>query len=175
MRPFAGMLRSTQLIAVAMVFGVVSFLGVAMFVKGLPNAPATMKTYVLLGCTLPMLGVRFVLPDMVATAARRRIAEGTWQPPRTEDGNPAQALELIEQTGDAGRLAYSFLTRTILCTAPLEASAMLAVFAFLLEASLVALVAALVWIVVLAAQIPTESRLQHWLENQLELLRREKP
>lgn len=165
-------LKSTQIIVLALLAGVLIFSLVLLFVvrpelgEREPVAEDALPlTWLLIGFGAFEVVMVFVLRGVFLGNARRNIVAGSWTAPggRLPYG----------EAGDAGRLFHGWLTVTIITAAGMEAAALMALVAYLLEGKPVALVAAGVFGLLLALQMPTRDRLDAWLES--ELLRRKSP
>ena len=167
-------LRQSQIVTGALVLGCVTFLGVAIAVPREaapidPNLP--ILTYAAVGFAVMALIVRLIVPGIIASATRRKIIAGTWRLPAHA---PARIVEFVQRTGDAGKLAMAFLTRTVVAAALLEGVALVALMAYLLERSPLSLILAGAMILGLLAQVPTQGRLVAWIEEQLGLIEQER-
>lgn len=169
-----------QLIVGALVMGALMFLGIVLFLvhfgaapKGMAGEPQFLLSYLLVAFSLASLGARIFVPPMIVSAARRRIREGIWRP-NPSGTVPIAAQEFLERTGDAGRLWYVLLTRTLVAAAILEGVAFFACIAYMLEHSYLSLAIAMTFIAALALHVPTQSGVIHWIEEQLRLLEEER-
>jgi hypothetical protein len=167
-----GQLRTLQIIAVALLLGVLVFLGVVLFLVHVQNAGQGMMkpppdfplvsvlAVVLLVSNVPL---SFILPAVTTRAALQRMAAGTWQP-------PAQAAARLALDTDALRLLFVLQTSLIIGLALLEGVALLGIMAYLLEAEPFVLGVVAVVIVVMLARFPTENRVRAWLDQQTQRL-----
>lgn len=160
--------RIAQIIVAGLIFGGLGFGVIAVFQAGQFGGPpgpiSKLLTYLAIGFAVAALLARAVAGSVIAATGRRRIAEGTWSPP--PQGGPVNR-ELIEQTGDAGKLAAVFMTRTIVTGALLEGPAFFLLLAHLMEATPESLVGAAVLVLGLVISFPTHGRMVSWIEEQL--------
>jgi len=171
--------RVIQIIVGSLIAGVVTF-GVVAVIVGPSNPPAEeagaampaeMLTYVSVAFAVTVLIARMVVGQVLLSTARRKIASGTWQAPQ---GGTPMAGDLIERAGDAGRLLVVLNTKTIVESALLEGAAFFALIAHLLEGTWLSLVLAAVLALGIAMGFPTAARVQHWIEDQLQLVEQER-
>ncbi len=168
--------RLLQIVTVALTGGCVVFLAMALFMRLGGNGPAQaaaeepMLVYVVLVFAAAMLLARAVVPAWLVSAARRKIAEGTWKPPQQASGNSPIPDEFLAKTGDAGKLCYVFTTKTIVGAAMFEGAAFFALVAYFVEGTTLSLAVAAVLIVAVALHFPTPGRVVGWIERQLSLL-----
>jgi hypothetical protein len=158
-------LKTMQIIVGAMLAGVVIFSIVLLATQPgqAEREPATADalplTWLLIGFGAVEVLMVWVFRGVFLGNARRTIAAGTWRPPAGPSTYAA--------AGDAGRLLQSSFTATIIAAAGMEAGALMSLVAYLLEGRPVALVAAGVFGMLLALQMPTRGRLDQWLESEL--------
>jgi len=167
-------LRQCQIIVGSLIAGSVVFLVIVLF-RGQPqaaNAGPPVMTYVALVFMAVILVARAIVPVVVARLARRRIVRGETPFLPTTGGAPIKGM--IENIGDAGRLALVFQTKTIIAGALLEGCAFFLLVVHMIEGSPISLGAALALILALAMLMPTRGRIVRWIENQLELLEQER-
>jgi hypothetical protein len=171
-----GQIRTIQIITAALTAGALMFFLIVV-AMGLGNAPAQAATpfitYVALGFTVMNLGVRQFVPSAVADAARRKLVEE-----RRQSGRPARyanvaTAEVIDRATDANRLCGVYQTKTIISAAIVEGAAFLAMVAYQIEHWWPGLALAIALIVGLALHIPSQSRVEHWVEDQLRLAEQE--
>ena len=161
--------RTLQIVVATLTAGCLIFMVIAIFLVQTGQGPAAdndfppIMTYMALGFAGVAIVMRMVVPKMIESAARKRIADGTWQLPDQQ----AQLAELVERLGDAGKLLGVLGIRTIVGGAILEGSAFFALIAYLIEKSPLALGAAIVLIIGVALHFPTRSSATHWIEDQL--------
>jgi hypothetical protein len=164
------LLRTMQIIAGVMLFGVFAFLGVAVALaltqnggQGIGQADGlpiiSILALLLLVVNIP---IAFFIPGILVMKGLRQIAAGTWRPP--PGANPA------DYTGDTAKLLTLGLTSLIVGYAPLEGAALFGCIAFMLEANFIALVAVAIGAGLMAMTFPTESRVRAWLQRQAEKL-----
>lgn len=163
-------LRVMQIIATALLLGMVIFLAIVLFLvlvqnNGAGMAPAgnvpmiSIVAVVLLVVQAPLA---FLLPAFVTRSALRQIASGAWRSPAGAD--PA------DFSTDASKLLIVRQTMTILGLALLEGAALFACVAYLLEAQSFTLAAVLVALLLMLVNFPTAERVRTWLERQIDQL-----
>jgi hypothetical protein len=164
--------RTLQIVVAALTAGCLTFMAIAVFMVQSGQAPAAdndmppIITYLALGFAGVAIVLRMIVPRMIESAARKRIADGTWQPPTTGQQR-AEIVQLVERLGDAGKLLPVLMTRTIIAGAILEGSAFFALIAYLLGRSPLTLAAAVVLVIGVALNFQTRSSAVHWIEDQL--------
>ncbi len=169
------LLLNIRIIVFALTTGCLTFMGIAIFiVQSKPpadNDSLPIVTYMALGFAGVAIVLRMIVPKMIESAGRKRIADGTWQglPPTAgpQQAQNAEWFERLERLGDAGKLVSVLQTRTLVAGAILEGSAFFALVAYLIEQSPLALAAAIVLIIGVALNFPTRSGATHWIEDQL--------
>ena len=164
-------LFTIRIIVAALTAGCLIFMVIAIFMVQTGQAPAgggdmPILTYMAVAWAGMAIVLRMVVPKMIESAGRKRIADGTWQAPAAGQ-QQAQIAQLVERLGDAGRLFAVLNTRTIIGGAILEGSAFFALVAYLVDRSSLALAAAIVLIIGVALHFPTRSSAVHWIEDQL--------
>jgi hypothetical protein len=161
--------RVMQIIAGALIAGVVLFLGLVLYlVHGQGNGPAPaapgppMITLVALamfaGCAL----MAFLIPAALTRSALRRLADGTWQPP------PGAAPQSYATTTD--KLLMVRQAGLIIGMALLEGPAFTACIAYLQEAQPPALGVVGAALFLMLWSFPTTGRVRAWVERQSDAL-----
>ena len=165
---------SLQIVVTALTIGPLFFMAIVLFIVQPGQGPAAdgdslpITTYVALGFAVVAIVLRMIVPRIIESVARKRIADGTWQGQLPTAGQQrAQDAELAEQLGDAGKLLGVLMTRTIVAGALLEGSAFFALIAYLIEQSPLILAVAIVLIIGVAFNFRTRSSATHWIEDQL--------
>lgn len=173
-----GGLRTLQIILVALLVGVVVFSGIVLIAITSVEPPPDdqprqqLLTPILVGLSFAVAGTLWIVANVMLSQARQRIADGTWKPglrKRVQEGEAVGTLspQAFEEAGNAGRLFQAWMSSTIVRSAGLEAAAFLNLVAAMVERSPIPLVVAGFWALLLAFQVPTSSRLDHWLESEL--------
>ena len=163
-------LRVLQVIAGALLLGVVTFLVIDLIIvftqtKGAGIAPAgdlpmiSVVAVVLLAVDAPLA---FLVPGFQTRAAVRQIAAGTWRPA------PAACAEAFRT--DSSKLLAVRQATLVVGLALLEGAAFFGCIAFLLEARPFALGVVLVAVLLMLVKFPTEGRVRAWLERQADRL-----
>lgn len=157
-----------QIINLALVMGVVAFLGIACYMvfierggqgTGPQDAPPIL-TLVGAAMLVPFGIMSFFLPGIMVNSSLGKIAAGTWQPP---DGRPNP-----EYDRDEVKLLIARQTGLIIGLAMLEGPAFVVTIAFLLEGRVYALPLVAVAIILLLVRFPTEGSVRVWLQEQLD-------
>jgi hypothetical protein len=161
-------LRVMQIVASALVLGVLTFLAVALYVVLIHNegrgtgVPPEVPMMSLLsgGFLAVMIVLSFIVPNVVTGSNLRGIAAGTWGP---RPGMPVPA-------DDAGKLLVVYQTTRLIGWSMLEGACFFALVAYLVEGQLYALAFVAVGLALLLLRFPTESRARGWLQSQTEQL-----
>lgn len=165
-----GSLRTMQIIAGALLLGVVAFLAIVLIiVLGRPNgagiAPAgnmLVLSIVAVMFLVVQAPLAFLVPAFQTRAALRRIAAGTWQLP---PGANAASFQT-----DTSKLLVVRQTSMIIGLALLEGIAFFGCIAYLMEAQPFVLVVVIVAAILMLLIFPTEGRVRAWLEQQSDRL-----
>jgi len=156
-------LRATQIIAVALLLGLGSFAGIAVWLVqnqgGGLAAGMSVVTWVAMGAFVIEVPLSFIVPRLVIRRQVKGIVEG--KPP---PGSPPIA------DGITGQLAAVYQTSTILGLALLEGVGFLASTAYLLEGRIENLGIVGVVSIVMIMRFPTANRLLDWIEQQAEAI-----
>jgi hypothetical protein len=157
--------RVLQIIVFALVTGLVTFLGVVLFLHAQPkparNPGAVLPVITVVAFTIAVVlaPLSLIIPRLVSDAARKQIAAGKWAPGNAPAG--------VTATTDAGRLAVVYQTQKIIGAAMTEGPAFLALIAYMLESTSAALGLALFLIVGVALRFPQRAQVQQWIDDQL--------
>ncbi len=149
-------LRTSQIIVVALLTGIMIFLGIAIF-KVSENPPILagppIVTYVCFGFLFLETIAWLIVPGVVGKELVRRIAQNQFPP--TKSG---------EQFSDLHSLALAHQTVTIIAAALVEGGAFFTIIAFLIEGQNTALIATGYTILLLLLTFPTRVKLRSWIE-----------
>jgi hypothetical protein len=153
--------RTTQIIVAALLAGLATFLGVAFILRqggafanrGAGGAP--ILTYVAVAFGAMLLAASWFLPRLIAANMRRGLAT-----------RPRQ--------GQEEALLGVYQTTTIVGAALNEGPAFLALIAYMIEGSPVALAVAGLLMGALAARFPSRAGVERWLGDQVEAIERER-
>jgi hypothetical protein len=165
-----GRLRVMQLLAFALLLGLVIFLGISLFIvlvtnngQGLAPPQDLPLVSLVAGMMLVVCApLSFVLPRIMTQAAERRIAAGTWQVPPGIDPGPYRTT---------GSMLVLLCQSTMLVgLAQLEGAAFTGCMAYLLEGRAAVLAVPGVAILLMLGRFPTEGRVRAWLERRAEVL-----
>ena len=157
--------RTAQIIVAALAMGVI-FFGLIVVLAIQPTAIEGMPVLSIaaVAAALPTLGMAAILPSLIVNAMLKRMADDQQAAHNRTDANalPASAAE---------SLLRCYITKTILIAAPLEGAAFFQLIAYLVEGQWWSLLVALMLVVGILLQFPTATRIQHWIENQLQKLK----
>ncbi len=165
-------LRIMQIIAGALIAGVISFAGVATFIV-FGQAPAAQPGRQ--PPAAPQNGSEIIMPLAMAFAAMALVASFVWS--NAIATSSVKGIAKMAQEGTLtgpkelfGRLLAVAQTKMILAMAPIEGAAFFNLIAFIITKSLIppAVVGAL--LLVMAIHFPTKFKLARWLEDQQRLL-----
>lgn len=160
--------RTIQIIAGALIAGVVMFLGVSIAIastSGGGRGPGDLLRWVAVAFAATALPLSFLIPKWMTDQNRRSIAAGTWAPPAGANRNAPPMPE-----SDAGKLASVYMTQFIVGAALNEAPAFLACIAYLIGKDPIALGLASLLLGALIVRFPTRARIASWIEEQQDLL-----
>jgi hypothetical protein len=158
-----GIVRTAQLIVVALVVGVVVFAGIVFYLGmgGQPPQGPPMISLVMLAVAASAVAARFFIPGLLTQSACRAIADGTWKAaPTSRPGYTPPAT-------DREKLKSVFLSKTIVASALLEGGAFANLVAYMLEGQWFSLVFGIVLALGIAAGIPTHAGVESWVDQQL--------
>jgi hypothetical protein len=147
--------RIMQIIAGALLLGVLSFLAVVLFIRSQQaNAPPDIPIISLVGVAVLVSNIATALfvPPLVLQGGLRRLA-GSRKPSRGGEADTSGLLVLRQTT-------------LILVLALLEGAAFLGIIAYLLEGSAIGLGVAGVAVLVMLFHFPTEDRVRSWVRQQ---------
>lgn len=145
-----------RIVLYALMLGVFVFGGVAVYLvnfagKG-PLAPMNhLLSWVAVGIAAVVVPMQAIIPGTIVAAARQRLARTT---------------ELAEISG----LIAAYRSKLIVGAALCEGAAFMALQAYLLEGDVLLLPLAALFVLLIAARVPTAPGLASWLDRQHELL-----
>ena len=157
-----------QIIAGAMIMGVLALLAIVLFLvhtNGQGKAPPADLPLILIiaaGFFIMAAALAYFIPAAQTRVLLRKIVSGTWQVPSGEDPSNYKT--------DAAKLLTVRQTTLLLTLALLEGAGFFCCIAYLLEAQTFLLGVILLAIVLLLLQFPTANRVRAWLEQQSERL-----
>lgn len=161
-------LRVMQIIGGALIFGVLSFGGVACFLvfsqmrgaaqPGGPDGGANILVYMSAGMAFLNVVLSVVVPNAIANSGVQAVAK------KAQDGTSTGPKELF------GRLLGVAQTRMIIAMALIEGAAFFGLIAFIQTKSLIPLAIVGGLLFVMAIHFPTKMKLARWLEDQQRLL-----
>jgi hypothetical protein len=163
-------LRTSQITHLALVSGVLIFLGIAFLVvrKGSlaadPWSPSGVLTLTALAYGSAAIVLSVVIPRFARNSARAALKDGRW----TSPGIPVPADPAERETMG---LLMGLQTSLIIRLALLEGAALLATIALMIEGKALSLVLVLVLLFLMVMQFPTSGSLEQQLETERALLR----
>jgi hypothetical protein len=164
---FSRFLRTMRIIALAMISGTLIALAILLSVRqvGKPPPDPPILSYMFLAIGATNLALSLVVPNVLAQAACKRIAQGTWTAP------PGGANLFAT---DVTKLWSVYQTRLIIGLALVEAAALMLAIAYFAEGILACLVVALIAIAFLAMRVPTRSGVDRWVDTQMTWIEQER-
>jgi|SRR5581483_1644734 len=161
-----------QIIAAALMFGVVTFLAIAFYIVHARNNAQGMAAVADVPVLSILAGVMLVantalaniVPGIFVRSQMNQIVDGTWQPQN-------QSANMDALAGDAAKLMMIRQTSLIVGLALLEGAAFLGCIAYLLEVTPYALGAVVLALGIMITHFPTGSNVMSWIERHEELLR----
>jgi len=142
----------------ALIMGVVTF-GIIVTFIGLNEEPGKglpVITYLGMGIAALMLVLRMVVPNLIA---RNQFTQAMQEAKAEGNQDEEQLL---------GTFYQIFLVRLIIGMALLEGAAMLNLVAVLIEKQKLAFIPVVILLLVMIASMPTKSKLDAWIRNQME-------
>ena len=148
-----------QIIAGALISGVTVFAVIAMVI-GMGKEPSDPHiTYVAVGVAGMMIVMRFVVPAGYAkTQIQQRFGR-------------AAELDEDDEVKKRDGLTAIYQTTMIIGYALLEFAVFFCLIAYVSETHLLAVAAGAVLLLIMLASFPTRTRVEDWVDNQLQLLR----
>ncbi len=168
-RDFDKYILGMRIVVVALVMGVVTFAAVAFFISG--NAEPDKQplvAFIGLAFAAIILVVREIVPNVIVTSARKKIANGSWQPPRQA------ASPIPKDATPEEKLLFTYRSRLIIRAALLEGAAFFNLVAFVIHHQWWSFAIAAVFAAINLSTIPTRDGLLSWIDRQTELLALEK-
>ena len=168
---------AVQIIVGALLAGILFFLAIALVVrpptKLLPLAHPRRDNHDRHWPGRPVVDLCPLVLHILVARARRKILEGTFW---TSGVRPCSiaGTNTDVPAGDAGSLMAIFQSKIIVAAGMLEGGAFFAAITYLVEGGPIGLALAVVLWLGIAAHFPTPSRVIGWIEQQLELLDRER-
>lgn len=142
-----------RIIVIALLNGILVFMGIAVFTRANGQMPAApdppMLTYLAFALAVPTALGALLVPRVIDAAAVKRLAKG-------------------HATSDAGSLVGVFQQRLIVRSALFEAPAFFSLIAYMIEGQWPTLVIAGLMAFGIATGFPSISRMRAWLEDQTE-------
>ena len=156
-------LRTMQIIVGALALGIINFLLVVVFVirpqgQGAPVGQPLL-TYLAVGGAALAVIASFIVPVVLAGSMRKTT------PDSSVDSKTAGAIE----DSNILPLVQMYQTLLIIKCAILEGAAFFCLISHMIERQTITLVTTGVLLLVLLAQFPTRSRVEAWIESDLEM------
>ncbi|MBN1589842.1 MAG: hypothetical protein JW888_10040 [Pirellulales bacterium] len=129
-------------------------------------------TYAALAAIVPMLIAFFVLRSIWNSQARRLVIKAVDE--ASGESSDLRPTQWLESTKIVSMLVPVFQTRLIIGAALFEGTAFFLLIAYMVEGSIIALVAALAVAVGILLQFPTRSGVAGWIEQQTEAVRNQR-
>jgi hypothetical protein len=151
-----------QIIAGALIFGVLAFLVLVVFIvqNDAANQPeAAVVSLLALGALPLSVALWTFIPGLVSRKGVEQIADGTWRP-----GPDAAAGSFPD---DTSKLWAVYQTRIIIASALLEGAAFIGCTAYLVEHQIFVLAVPVIVLALMVATFPTRGRVGSWVEEQL--------
>ena len=161
--------RTAQIVAAALLSGVLIFAGIAVFLvqqrgKGLsPPTGMPVISYAAVALFVLELALWRFLPDQIANNQVGKIARGAWTP---GPGAPATVFAT-----DTDKLLSVFQTKTLVANALLEAVALLGCVAYLVEGRLCVLAVVGGAALLMLVTFPTRDNVAQWLAERQDRIR----
>lgn len=157
-------LRVTQIIAAALLIGLLSFTGVVVYLvqsgaQPLPQNQLFIMTYLTLGLFLLQALLALVMPRKIANYNVQQVAAGTWQ-------MQEQPVAADHFATDTDKLLAIYQTALIIQLALLEGVGFFACIAYLLEQQVIILVVLGLIVLFLLISFPGQERMRRWIEHQ---------
>jgi hypothetical protein len=174
------LVRVPQIVVGALVVGAIVFLVVAIGISQIKDEAAVRQdapvmTYGAIALAGFLLVLSIIVAAVVVAAGRRKIADGTWQPPGSETrGMSPYTEKLLETMGDAGKLWYVYISSRLIAVAIPEGGVFLLLVAYFTAPSTLTLVVAAGLIVAMATRMPSVASATRWVEQQLKLVEDER-
>ncbi len=154
-------LRIMQIIAGALIAGMLSFAGVASFIvlgqgkqAGQPQVVNQVLPFLAMGVFFLNVILSFIVPKMISRFSVKGVAK------MVEDGTLTDPKELL------GRLLSVAQTKTIVALALIEGAAFLALIVVIVSKSFATMSVASASFCFMMAHFPTKLKLARWLEEQ---------
>jgi hypothetical protein len=125
-----------------------------------PAVTLPVITVVAVTFTAICLPLSYVVPRLISESSCKRIAAGTWEPGGQPPGTPPPA-------GDVGKLVAVYQSQKIVGAALNNGVAFLAVVAYMVEGSPIALGLSVALILGVLLRFPTRPAVEQWVDDKL--------
>lgn len=163
-------LQVMRFIVGAMILGVLTSLIAFVAIRTQKNQPqpqTPLITFIMAGVAAVCVVMSVVVPNSITANFRRTLVQKGGQPSGV---NTAESVE----PGHVGLWCMAYQTRLIVAAALLEGPAFALGIAYLLEGTLWSLCLVGVLLGLLSIRFPTQAGVQHWIEEQRDLVQRER-
>jgi hypothetical protein len=161
-------LRTAQILATALILGLVAFVVIILFLRTAnpkPPPPLPIITYVAVFFVAICLMASVFVPNLILANFRKQIARGK---------QPSTSAAWPPPPEDAALWLNLYQTALIIGLALLEGSAYFQLIAYQLESQPISLGVAGGLLLCMMLRFPTRAGVWRWIENQRELVEREK-
>jgi len=163
-----------QVVVGGLLAGCLVFLGAATLLVEFGMTPAKagesmVLTWLAVVVAFGAVGARLLVPSFIIASNRQAILQGTGSLMQASSRD-ASVNQLLQRTGDAGRLWLGFLAKTILSSAIVEGATFFCLVAYWVDQSPLSLGLAIAFLIGLACQFPTRAGVIRWVQEQLDLL-----
>lgn len=164
-RDFEMSVRGMQIVVAALVMGVVMFAAITVFISR-DAKPDEQPVVAFMGLAFAaiVLVAREIVSKVTVTSARRKIANGSWQP-RQQTVRPVPKDLTPEE-----KLLFTYQSRLIVKAALLEGVAFFNLIAFVIHQQWWSFAIAAVFAAINLSTFPTRDGLLSWIDEQIELL-----
>lgn len=142
--------------------GIFLFAAIVLFIGDTRENPSpSVVTYIRLGLAGLQVILSVIVPHVIASGHRKRIAAGTWK---------SQPGFYDKTDTDEGKLAVAYRTATSVGCGILDGAALLALITYLLQGHIANLIVAALILIGVAWHMPLDDRVTAWVENQLQII-----
>ena len=153
---------TTQIIALALIVGVVAFGGIILFLELGPKEPVETLfiSIFAVGIGIASVFIAPVISRMIVTGMRRSIMAG-------KSIRMASASAISEEAGVVGKLAHVYQTQQIISRAVLEGAVFMNLVAYTVEGHPISLVVAVMALIAMFFRFPTQGYLGKWVREEM--------
>lgn len=158
---FGQVARVSQIIAIALMVGVMVFVAVVLGAGLGPEQPSESPIVAIFSAVASFATavIAPIMPRLIAARVRRALV----------DGKPTSqfSAEVFEELGEAGALAGTYQVGQIVYRAILEGAAFMNVAAYMVEGQSFSLALVSFLLIVMAFRFPTRDHLENWISQEL--------